>query len=373
MGVDAPSIDALRGALTRALDEGRPLLPLPADEAAARSLRPLAGRAARPGTAVVIATSGSTGAVKGVEIGAGALRASANATIDALGGPGEWLLALPPHHVAGLQVVVRAALTAERVEPVAGSFTAASFLAGCAGLTPGSRRYVSLVPTQLRRLLEPGGPALAALRDFAGVLVGGAAAGPGLLDRAAAGGVRVLTTYGMSETCGGCVYDGRGLDGVRVRLDADGVIELGGPVLASGYLGDEGGTAAAFRHGWLLTSDLGTLDPDGRLTVLGRADDMIITGGEKIAPVLVERALLELPGVHDACVLGVPEEEFGQAVGALVVADRELTLREVRAEMTARLGRAFAPRRVRAVAALPLLASGKPDREAVRRLLREAG
>ncbi len=152
------------------------------------------------------------------------------------------------------------------------------------------------------------------------MLVGGAALDAGLRARALAAGVRVVTTYGMSETAGGCVYDGVPLDGVQVRLDADGGIRLGGPTLASGYLGRPDLTARAFTDGWFRTGDHGRFR-DGRLEVLGRLDDMIITGGEKVAPAAVERVLLAQPGVRAACVVGLPDPEWGQVVAAAVVVD----------------------------------------------------
>ena len=188
------------------------------------------------GTAVVIATSGSTGEPKLVALSGAALRASARATEARLGGPGRWLLALPAEHVAGIQVIVRALLAGAPpvVMDLRTGFRPDAFAAATAALGPG-RRYTSLVPTQLRRILDAEG-AVAALRSYAAVLVGGAALDPATRERALAAGVRVVTTYGMSETAGGCVYDGVPLDGVTVELDEDGRILLGGPTLASGYL-----------------------------------------------------------------------------------------------------------------------------------------
>ena len=161
--------------------------------------------------------------------------------------------------------------------------------AAAARMPAGDRRYTALVPTQLVRFLdaEPD-----ALRGFDAVLVGGAATDPALLARARAEGVRVVTTYGMTETAGGCVYDGAPLDGVRVRV-TDGGVELAGPVLASGYRLDPDATAAAFEGGWFRTRDAGELDAEGRLTVLGRLDDVLISGGVNVAPAAVEAVLRE--------------------------------------------------------------------------------
>jgi O-succinylbenzoic acid--CoA ligase len=203
------------------------------------------------------------------------------------------------------------------------------------------------------------------------VLVGGAALDAGLRARALAAEVRVVTTYGMSETAGGCVYDGIPLDGVQVRLDADGGIRLGGPTLASGYLGRPEETARAFTDGWFRTGDHGRFR-DGRLEVLGRLDDMIITGGEKVAPAAVERILRTQPGVRAACVVGLPDPEWGQVVGAAVVADPAADapdLDRLSDAVRAELGRAAAPRRLRTIPEIPLLGIGKPDRAAVAEML----
>ena len=331
-----------------------------------------------PGAALVIETSGSTGGPKRVVLSSAALRASAAATHRRLGGPGHWLLALPAHHVAGAQVISRGLIAGHRptVLDSAGGFRPERFGAVAGELlaaTAGERCYTSLVPTQLHRVLGEGdGGALAALRGFDAVLVGGAAAPRSLLAEARAAGVAVVTTYGMSETAGGCVYDGTPLDGVRVRLDpADARISLSGPTLASGYLGDPASTAEVFVDGWFHTSDLGHWDPDGRLRVLGRVDDVIITGGEKVHPAAVERVLTAQPGVRAACVVGLADPEWGQLVAAAVVCADPAGLdagglgNAVRAE----LGAASVPRLMRELAELPVRGIGKPDRAEVARLL----
>ncbi|HEX2808840.1 MAG TPA: AMP-binding protein, partial [Kineosporiaceae bacterium] len=226
-------------------------------------------------TVAVVVTSGSTGLAKGALLTASALLASASATHDRLGGPGRWLLALPAEHIAGLQVLLRSLVT--RADPtildLTDGFDPARF-ADATAATTGVRRYTSLVPTQVRRLLDAGPAARDALAGFDSVLVGGAACDPGLLAEAAAAGARLVLTYGMSETCGGCVYDGRPLDGVQVAVDDDGRIRLGGPVLARGYRGGDatGAFATADGQRWFLTYDAGRLERDGRLSVLGRLD-----------------------------------------------------------------------------------------------------
>jgi len=213
---------------------------------------------------------------------------------------------------------------------------------------------------------------LALLQTFDAVLVGGAAAPPALVEQARAAGVRVVTTYGMSETCGGCVYDGVPLDGVGVRI-AGGVIELGGPVLASGYRLDPAATANAFVDGWFRTTDLGVLH-DGVLEVLGRADFVINTGGVKVAPAAVEAVLTAQPGVAEACVVDLPSAEWGQIVAAAVVPAGDppavgALLDAVRSD----LGGPAVPKLVRFAGALPLRGPGKVDRAAVRELFRTDG
>jgi O-succinylbenzoic acid--CoA ligase len=220
------------------------------------------------------------------------------------------------------------------------------------------------VPAQLRRLTDDG----AGLGGLEAILLGGSAVPPGLLDAARAAGGRVLTTYGMSETCGGCVYDGQPLDGVQVAIGGDGRVRISGPVLFSGYRGRPDLTAAATDGRWFVTSDLGSVGPDGRLTVRGRADGMIISGGENVAADEVAAVLAGCPGVREAAVVGCPDPEWGELVTAVVVAqdpDRPPELAALREAVRAVLPAAAAPRALVLVAALPLLASGKPDRLAM--------
>jgi o-succinylbenzoate---CoA ligase len=327
-----------------------------------------------PGVAAVVTTSGSTGVPKAVLLSGTALAASATATAARLGGEGRWLLALPAHHVAGVQVLLRSARAGvpAAVMDLRGGFRPDAFAAAVAGARPSIAR-LSLVPTQLRRLLDDAengtGAGLDALRSIGAVLVGGAAAEAALLERARAAGVRVVTTYGMSETCGGCVYDGVPLDRVTVDIeDPDpsgaGRIVLGGATVADGYQGLDDPSFLPGRR--FRTSDLGRVLPGGRLEVLGRADDVIVTGGEKVPPVVVEQALLSVPGVREACVVGVPDAEWGARVVA-VVTGAGLEPEAVRRGVAGRLGRAT-PRAVRVLDELPLRGIGKPDRAAVRDL-----
>jgi O-succinylbenzoic acid--CoA ligase len=316
-----------------------------------------------PGGPVVVRTSGSTGTPKDVVLSHTALAASARATLSRLGGAGQWLLDLPATHVAGLQVLVRSA--AGGTAPVLAGDHAS--LAEAVRALTGERAYTSLVPTQLHRLAVAG--ELGLLRRFDAVLVGGAALDPSLRARCVDAGVRVVHTYGMSETCGGCVYDGVALDGVAVRVAADGRVHLAGPVLFDGYDGDPEATAQVLRDGWFVTSDLGRVDDDGRLQVLGRVDDVVVSGGINVALPAVTQALAGLEGVRDAVAVGVPDAEWGHAVVACLVPSGPVpSLADVREHVAASLPRTWAPRAVVALDALPLLPGGKVDRLALRRL-----
>ena len=304
---------------------------------------------------IVVETSGSTGEPKRVVLSRAAMRASADATNARLGGPGQWLLNLPPSYVAGLQVLFRSVRAG--TEPVAQTD---GFSAAAARMT-GERRYVSLVPTQLHRLQDD-----PALRDFDAVLVGGAALDPALRARVHESGVRVVTTYGMSETCGGCVYDGLPLDGVALKVGSDGRIRVGGPVVFDGYDGRPDLTAEVKEGGWFVTRDLGRIDEDGRLEVLGRVDDVVVSGGVNVPTTAVATRLCEHPDVRAAEVVGVEDDEWGQRVVAVVVGDIDLA--EARRWVTRGLPREWAPRDVVHIEEIPLLRNGKVDRLAVERI-----
>ncbi|WP_213283182.1 o-succinylbenzoate--CoA ligase [Cellulomonas hominis] len=384
VAASAAGVPALTEALAAALDgTGPAVLPVEAPESQATGGVGVTGGAGEDTAAAVpvpddvallVRTSGSTGAPREVMLTAGALRASAEATHRRLSGPGRWLLPLPPSHVAGLQVLVRSLVAGTTPAVLGPPFRVDAFAAAVARMPDGDGpRYTSLVPTQVHRLLasDEGRAALAA---FDAVLLGGAAAPPGLVDAARAAGARVVTTYGMSETCGGCVYDGVPLDGVTVDLDVDGRILVAGPVLAAGYRGRPDLDAELFEvvdgTRRLRTSDVGRWS-DGtgerRLEVLGRADDVLVTGGVKVPPAAVERVLAQRPGVGEVLVVGVPDPEWGQALVAVVVPPPGAPgpefddLRHAAAEA---LGGPAAPRHLVTLAALPLRGPGKPDRRA---------
>jgi len=314
--------------------------------------------------ALVVETSGSTGRPKRVALGADALLANAASSVSALGGPGQWVLALPTHYIAGLNVLARSFAAGIDPVPVEGEhFTADAFTAAARRLTL-AERLVALVPAQLATLLDDR-DALDELRRFQAVLVGGQATPATLVERATDAGVRLARSYGSSETSGGCVYDGRPVGGTTVRVE-DGEIWLGGPSLAEGYLGDPELTAERFveRGGqrWFRTADGG--DWDGEvLTVTGRRDDVLISGGVKVALAAVERVLREQPGLHDAVVVAAPDTRWGQTPVAFTTArvDAAAAASAI-AAVGAELGPAARPARIVRLEALPALPSGKPDR-----------
>ncbi len=373
----------LFAALQAALDGGPAIAPIdaalppPARDRLLAALRPThavtpAGRAAVEGglpaddeVAVVLTTSGSTGEPKGVELTAEALRASAQAGLDRIGArPGDrWLCCLPTSHVGGLQVLVRSLLAASKPVLVE-RFTVDA-------VTEADVEHTALVPTTLRRVLAAGPIARAALSRFRSVLVGGAALPAELLDVPRAAGIRLITTYGTTETAGGCCYDGRPLDGVEVSIDGTGRICLRGPMLARGYRLRPDLTAESFVDGWLVTPDVGRLTADGRLEVLGRADDVIVTGGVNVAAGQIADLLAGHPAVAQASVIGRPDDEWGQRVVAVVVPRAPAappTLAQLRAHVSARATAADAPRQLVLLDALPVLPSGKVDRLALQGL-----
>ncbi|MFE3544028.1 o-succinylbenzoate--CoA ligase [Nocardia sp. NPDC059177] len=355
--------------LRQALDGAGPAwLPIPTtDRREARRL----SDALKPGdpidddVALVVTTSGTTGVPKGALLGAEALRASGTATHDRLGGPGSWLLALPTHHIAGIQVLLRSILagTEPTVLDVSGGFLPEA-LAGAVAAMRGPRRYTALVPTQLIKSLDS--PVAAkALAGLDAVLVGGAATPLPVYDRARDLGINVVRTYGMSETCGGCVYEGVPLDGAQVRIE-DGRVVLGGAMVARGYRNLPDHPAFA-EPGWFRTEDAGTFD-NGVLSISGRLDEAIMTGGLLVIPQVVEAVLANHPGIRECIVLGLPDERLGQRVAVAIVPapGATPTLDELRAHVVAELDSIAAPRELAVLEEIPLRGPGKPDRVALR-------
>ena len=352
------------------LSGGAAVLPVPADDphqsaALATALR--AGDEIDDAVAAVLSTSGTTGTPKGAQLTSSALHASATATHTRLGGGGRWLLALPAYHVAGFQVLVRSVIAGTEPVTLHPAFDPAELPGAVAALGSG-RRYASLVAAQLDKALRDH-RAAEALADLDAVLIGGGPMPATVGERAAAAGVRVIRTYGMSETAGGCVYDGIALPGVRVRVDPQARIWLGGPTVASGYRNPV--TPDPFAEpGWFRTDDVGAVDAAGVLTVAGRADDAISTGGLTVLPGLVETAVLSHPAVAECAVFGAPDERLGQRVVAAVVLEpgAAVTLDELRTHAAQTLDRTAAPRELHVLDALPRRGIGKVDRRALRRL-----
>ena len=366
--------------LADALGGDGAVLPVPAHDARQISLLTASLRAGEPiddDIAVVVSTSGTTGVPKGAMLTASALTASAEATHRRLGGPGRWLLALPAYHVAGLQVLVRSVVADTTPVAVSAGFDGAELASAVTSLGSG-RRYASLVAAQLEKALRDPAAA-AALASLDAVLIGGGPMPQGVAERASAARISVVRTYGMSETAGGCVYDGVPLDGVRVRVERsatsndgaersatsnDGRVVLGGATLAKGYRNAVQPDPFA-EPGWFRTDDIGAVDDSGVLRVLGRVDDAISTGGLTVLPQLVEAALARHPAVADCAVFGVADERLGERVVAAIVvatASAAPTLAELRAHVASTLPSTAAPREVHIVGELPRRGIGKVDR-----------
>lgn len=315
---------------------------------------------ARESTLVVF-TSGSTGHPKGVRLTLANLEAAANASARHLGHDedDDWLLAMPLHHVGGLSILVRQVFTGGSVTMLPGFEASQVATAMRGGVT-----MVSVVPTMLARLLEHG--------PFSGlraVIVGGGAVPAGLLERAAEAGMPVLPSYGMTETFGQVAtlrpdaplaYRAHPMPGVEFRIESDGRIAIRGPQVSPGYLGEPDR-----EDPWFVTNDLGELDDEGALRVLGRADTVLVTGGENVSPERVESVIRGHPGVVDAVVVGVPDPEWGQ----MLVCLHEGSADDLAEWVSARLPGFMVPKRWMRVDALPRTSIGKPDREAAARLV----
>ncbi|WP_445167072.1 o-succinylbenzoate--CoA ligase [Mycolicibacterium sp. Dal123E01] len=360
-----------------------PLVPIPAgdlreSELLTTSLR--VGEEVEDEVALVVPTSGTTGAPKGAMLTPAALIASASATHDRLGGAGTWLLALPSHHIAGIQVLVRSlqAGTVPVEMDISAGFDVAELPTAIAQLGSG-RRYTSLVAAQLAKaLLDPA--ATEALAELDAVLLGGGPAPRPVLAGAAAAGIAVVRTYGSSETAGGCVYDGVPLDGVTIRLDdgaepGEGRVVIGGPTLALGYRNRPDPDPFG-EPGWFRTDDLGLFDEAGNLAVLSRVDEAISTGGLTVMPAPVEAVLSRHPAVVDCAVFGLEDDRLGERVAAAVVlltGVLEPSLDDIREYLAQSLDPTAAPRELHIVDELPRRGIGKLDRRALRERFANGG
>jgi o-succinylbenzoate---CoA ligase len=353
-------------ALAESLDGGPPIATLPADpieRARAIGMFQPDQPVVEADAAVVVATSGSTGAPKGVVLSRGAIRASVEATQVRLGGVGDWVLALPTYYIAGLMVLARACLGGTRAVPVGSDLRKLQEAAG----TLSERRYISLVPPQLDRALCHD-DVTEALAGFSAVLVGGGPTEVGLVERARAAGIRVVTTYGMSETCGGCVYDGEPLHGVAVDLADDDRILIRSNTLFAGYRLRPDLTAEAVVDGRFRTQDRGSWDA-GRLVVRGRTDDIVITGGHKVDLAEVEQSVQCWAADHGArgAVLGVADQVWGTTI--IAVSDMPGSLADLQTVVRESLPAYAMPRELIYLDQLPWLANGKPDRSAIRSMI----
>ncbi|MGZ5328250.1 MAG: class I adenylate-forming enzyme family protein [Actinomycetota bacterium] len=317
-----------------------------------------------PGIGVVVGTSGTGGTPKLVELTRNAVAAAVEGSRRALEAADDdpWVACLSPAHVGGLLVFLRSALLGGPVT-VLERFDEVRLVEAIAA-APGAS--VALVPTMLRRLVD-------ADTDLSrcGVLLLGGGPVPGELRAAAeAHGARIVSTYGLTESCGGVVYDGVPFEGTELRIGDDDRIELRGPTIMEGYRHDPAATGATFTTtGWFLTADAGSLDGEGRLHVSGRLDEAIRTGAETVWPDEVERALQQHPKVADVAIAGRPHPEWGQQVVAYVVPakpDDPPSLDELRDHASEQIARHKAPRELVLVPDLPRTSSGKIRRAELR-------
>jgi O-succinylbenzoic acid--CoA ligase len=312
--------------------------------------------------AAIVESSGTTGNPKRISLSLAALLHSARAGQNRLGPAGQWLLALPINFIAGQQVLIRSLLadTQPVIMNTAVPFTAEAFMRS-AQLMQAEHKYTSLVPLQLTRLIklaEEDSAALKLLQSFRAILVGGQATPDELRDRALALGLRVVISYGMTETCGGCVYDGIPLDGVRLKIAPDGRLLIQGKVLAED------------QQDWIFTNDLAELSATGELKILGRSDRVIISGGIKMALDRVEYLGGEVPGVSELVAVSLADEQWGERVGICYVGSPEVA-DDIANRLAELLGPAGKPIRIVRVDKLPKLKTGKSDLMAIRQVFQE--
>ena len=293
---------------------------------------------------VIVSTSGSSGITKRVQLSTKAIAISAQLSNSAVGAvPGDiWSLLLPIDHIAGLNVLARAIQLGSEIvdENARADFTA-------------------IVPTQLHRALNGDSHLLKHLQNCKAVLVGGAAIGMTILESARRQGINVITTYGMTETSGGCVYNNIPLPGISLALSESGLIKIKGAVIAMGYENQEALWAEKFVDGWFLTSDLGEIHGD-EVFVIGRADDVIISGGENISLTAIEATIsVRYPDIECAA-FAVNDVQWGQALHLAIVGD--ISESEIAHYLEAALGVASKPKGIHHVDSIPLLGIGKVDR-----------
>jgi O-succinylbenzoic acid--CoA ligase len=336
--------------------------------------------------AIVSATSGSTGTPRGVLLSHQALSASATAFGNRFGTNNRWVVSMPAHRIAGIMVLVRSWFhnSPFEIDPSVGgartfesaAFAATTMRAVRESNSDGRSLMVSLVPTHIARLLESGSVGIEALQSYDLVLSGAAATPQPMLNRMRELGIKVSVSYGMTETCGGCVFDGRPLDGVKVSLGTKDDVEPGrvtisGPVTASGYRLRPDLDAVSFISGQVQTHDVGKLDSSGLLHILGRLDDVVTVGGVNVALSAVESLIRHHPAIEEVAVIDLQDELWGSIPIAYVVtryhlADASNLISEIQSTIRDQISRAAVPRTVQFVASLPMLDSGKIDRISLR-------
>ena len=336
--------------------------------------------------AIVSATSGSTGTPKGVLLSQQALAASATAFGNRFGTNNRWVVSMPAHRIAGIMVLVRSWFhnSPFEIDPSVGgarTFEAATFAATTmravrASNSDGRALMVSLVPTQIARLLESGSVGIEALQSYDLVLSGAAATPQPMLNKMRELGIKVSVSYGMTETCGGCVFDGRPLDGVNISLGTQDDVEPGrvtisGPITASGYRMRPDLDAVSFISGHVQTHDVGKLDSSGLLHILGRLDDVVTVGGVNVALSAVESLIRHHPAIEDVAVIDLQDELWGSIPIAYVVTRNHISdtanlISEIQSTIRDQISRAAVPRTVQFVTSLPMLDSGKIDRISLR-------
>lgn len=317
----------------------------------------------------VLETSGSSGKPKRVILSEEAVQASTTAANDQLGGPGQWVLALPEQYVAGQNVIWRNETSGAPLVRTSGSFTAEAFVEAVESLEH-DRRYTSLVPAQLGRLVDAAEidrSFIAPIRRLNRILLGGQRAPVGLIEKASMLGWNITRTYGATETCGGCVWDGRPIGDTKLRITDQ--IEISGPTLAEGYEGDPELTERRFYDDaagtrWYRTGDAGALI-GGQLQVSGRIDDVIVSGGMNVSLAAVEHVVQVF--APDAVVVSGPDPRWGEV--PVVVTTTRPSLQEIRSAVGNALGKPARPNHIVTVSAIPTTHSGKPDRRKLKRLV----
>ena len=340
-------IQQLAGQITAALAQNGPAL----------SFGDVRSNSVSNDIAIVVATSGSTGLVKEVAFSRSALLTSADASNSFIGASfgAQWSLLIPVTHIAAVNVIIRSIQVG----------TLPIDLRNFDGEYP-QVDFTSIVPTQLFRALNSDERLLRHLQNAKAILVGGAALSQSLRTQAEAAGIHVIETYGMTETCGGCIYEGKALDGVEFAITDSGIIKIRGTVLATSYLNSAEQFSA--EDGWFVTNDLGKIT-NGVLRVLGRADDVIISGGENLSLTGIEATLSVRYPDLECSAFAVNDAQWGQALHLAIVGEANQT--EISHYLEAALGGIAKPKGIHFVDSLPLLGIGKVDRLALAKMVED--